>query len=203
MKVSKALEQEFLAAYDVYAAGIFRHCLLRVSSRPQAEELTQEVFVRVWEYLSSGEEIRNLKGFFYKVATNLITDYYRMRAQNLEFSLERLLEDRQEPPSSLDDILRYEVHETLAEVERVLSGLKPEYREIVLLRYVEELETEEIAEVLGISFGAVYVRLHRALKALRTKLASIEKASQALKDAKLKEPTLIPVRNLLQKETSS
>lgn len=185
-------EQEFLAAYDSCATGIFRHCLLRVSSRPYAEEIAQETFLRTWEYIRSGEEIYNLKAFLYKTANNLITDHYRRNSASPEFSLDRLLDDGLEPPSPFDDLLRYETAELLKEVEGVLSGLKPEYREIILLRHIEELETEEIAEVLGISYSAVYVRLHRALKALRSRLDERGRAALEFEKKKLlKEPAVI------------
>ena len=71
----------FLTAYDKYADAIYRHCFFRVFSKEKAEELTQETFMRTWQYLEDGKEVLNLRAFLYRVANNLIIDHSRKKKE--------------------------------------------------------------------------------------------------------------------------
>ena len=155
------LEAAFLQAYDSFADAIFRHCCFRVYDRERARDLTQECFLRAWEYVASGKRVGNLRAFLYRVATNLIID-----------------ESRRKRPGSLDDLLEQGVEPapqaatapTAAEASRALAaldGLGPKFREILKLRYLDGLGPKEIAASLGTSENVVSVRLHRGLAQLR------------------------------------
>lgn len=160
-------EQEFLAAYDAHADGIYRHCFFRVYSRARAEELTQEVFSRVWQYYAEGKRVDNLKAFLYRVATNLVIDESRRKKEG---SLDALLEvsESYEPrtggrPDAENEIF---LKDTLA----VLGDLPSDYGDILTMRYVNDMDITEIAEVLHISPNNVSVKLNRATKALKEKM---------------------------------
>ncbi len=152
--------EAFLKAYDELADAIFRHCYFRVYDRERAKELVQECFLRTWEQISRGREIKNLKAFLYRVATNLTIDEARKRREE---SLEAWLENGFEPAAKA-------VAADQAEAGRILSAaarLDPKYREVLLMRYVEGLGPAEIAEIIGESENNVSVRIHRALERLR------------------------------------
>lgn len=156
-------EQAFLELYDECADALFRHCYYRVSSREIAEELTQEAFLRVWNYLAEGKTIDNPRAFLYRIAGNLIVDHYRARKES---SLDALAEQGFDPAGdSGSSILEYASGQQML---RLLEKLEPQYREILTLRYVDDLSIRDIADIVGQTENAVSVRIHRGIEKLKT-----------------------------------
>ncbi len=158
-------EERFLAAYDALGDAVFRYIAMRVSSREVARDLTQETFTHTWEYLAKGKPIENMKPFIFRTAHNLVIDHYRAKK---EVSLEALAEAGFDPPGATSTDV-----ESLArgrEALVALAKLDEPYRQIVTLRYVNDLTIGEIAETLRISENAVSVALHRAHKKLESLL---------------------------------
>lgn len=160
------VEAAFLALYEREADALFRHCCLRLFSRERAREIAQEAFCRVWTLIAEGKPILHLRGLVYRIAHNLIIDEVRKKK---EMSLEALEEggfaasdgDRTEAMGRSVDLHRVFV---------VLKRLDAEYRDVLVMRYVDGLRPKEIAEILGISADLVSVRLHRGTKMLRALL---------------------------------
>lgn len=161
------LEHMFLEAYDQYADAIFRHCYFRVFSKARAEELMQEAFMKTWQYLESGREVRNIRAFLYRVANNLIIDEARKKKEE---SLDRLLEESEGAEPESGDNERMERQAAAREVLEIIKELNAEDREVLIMRYVDDLEPREIAAVLGMSPNAVSVRIHRATQSLKKRL---------------------------------
>jgi RNA polymerase sigma-70 factor, ECF subfamily len=159
MKASPSAEADFLALYEEFADAIFRHCFFKVSNRDVATDLTQETFIRAWQYIAKGMEIENARAFLYRIATNLTIDYYRKKR---ETSLDQLLEAGFEPGENTEERL-YDSLDGRRMLELVKT-LDPKYRDVVLMRYVEGLSPKEIAEIIDETENVVSVRLHRALK---------------------------------------
>lgn len=156
-------EGYFLKAYDELADPIFRHCYFRVFNRERAKDLTQETFTRTWEYLNKGEKVKNLRAFLYRVANNLIIDHVRKKQ---EASLERLQEERGFDPG--EDTRGHMMNVLEAgEVISALSKVNPKHRQVVQMRYLDDLTPGEISEAIGESENNVSVRLHRGLNELR------------------------------------
>ncbi len=157
----------FLDAYDRYADAIYRHCFFRVFSKAKAEELVQETFMRAWDYLARGERVDNMKAFLYRVATNLIVDEARKRK---EVSLDALREgiDFREP--STDGAADIERTVFVRQVRAKMGELDPEDRAILVMRYVDDLDPREIAEILETNANNVSVKLNRAAKKVREML---------------------------------
>lgn len=168
------LQQQFSDAFERYSDELFRHCSLRLSDRERALELTQETFLRAFEYAQRGKEIREYRAFLYQTLKHLIIDEYR---KTKSLSLEQLIEERE--GGSVEDLLpkdetntleaallRYEGTQALAAITR----LPEPYQEALLLCYVEGLTPREIANILGESENVVSVRIHRGLKKLRALL---------------------------------
>ena len=164
LRAMDASRQLFLDAYDEHADAIFRHCVFRVFSRERAEELVQETFVRFWEYLGKEKKIENIRAFLYRIATNLIIDESRKKKTE---SLDALLEDSPylEPQGEGADSV--ERAALMREAMDYMQKLKPEEREIIMMRFIDDLSPKEIAEVLRTNPNVVSVRLHRALQSLR------------------------------------
>jgi RNA polymerase sigma-70 factor (ECF subfamily) len=157
---------EFIALYDEIAEQLFRHCFFKVSNRELALDIVQEAFARTWEYIASGKKVNNVKGFLFKVANNLIIDEYRKKKV---VSLETLQEQSGFDAPTHDDkktILNAEVDTILAHINK----LDEKYREVILMRYVDDFSPKEIAEILGQSENAVSVRINRGLKKVQAML---------------------------------
>lgn len=157
-------EMEFIKSYDAYADALFRHCYFRLYDREQAKDLVQNTYMKVWEYAASGKEVKNMRAFLYKVAHNLIIDEYR-KNKGPTFSIDELKEKGIEPQDG-----HFERTTNASEVRNLLkifNKLEPAHREVVIMRYVDELTPKEIAQITGESENAISVRIHRAISKAR------------------------------------
>lgn len=163
---SEAAYRELVARY---AAPAVSFTYRFVHDRALAEDLAQEGFLRVYQRLNTYDAERKFSSWFFQVLRNVTIDYLRVN---------RL------PTASLD-ALQEEGHQAAA-VDResatpeelagqaalasaigaALARIRPEYREVVTLRYQEGLTQPEIAEILGLPTGTVKTYLHRARKEL-------------------------------------
>ena len=159
-------KNKFLEAYDAYSDALYRHCFFRTFSRERAEELVQETFLKTWEYVSQDKEIANIRAFLYRVALNLIIDDSRKKK---EVSLDALLAGSKnfQPPNNSHRIM--EIQALFGEAMKGLKLLEEEDRNIIILRYVDDLGPGEIAEILGTNANVVSVRINRALEKLKKK----------------------------------
>lgn len=159
---SKATETAFLDLHDRFADPLFRHAYFRVSDREVARDITQESFLRMWDYLVSGGEVDNPKAFLFRVAGNLVIDHYRKKKS---ISLEVLQEEGFDPAGTDAEGIT-----DAAEGKRVrahLDALPEKDREALILRHIEGLSVREIADITGESANAISVRMHRATKKLK------------------------------------
>ncbi|MDZ4243588.1 MAG: RNA polymerase sigma factor [Candidatus Doudnabacteria bacterium] len=157
-------EAEFLAAYERFSDAIFRHCFFRVYDREAARDLTQETFVRTWEYVAKGRDIDNIRAFLYRVANNAIIDYSRRKRA---LSLDELLEKGFDPAGAADPTRDIEANLDAREVMKVLLNLTSDAKDLVVMRYIDGFGPKEIAQIIGVSENVVSVRLNRAIKQLR------------------------------------
>lgn len=172
----KDIEQLFRDSFERHADELFRHASLRLSDRDRALELTQECFLRAWQYVGRGEEVREMRPFLFRTLRNLIIDEYR-KAKS--FSLDAMTED-DDGGTIESDLLRDDTDELEGAMDRfdgsraitAIQGLPDLYREVISMRYVDDLSIREIAALIGESENVVSVRLHRGLKKLRTLLES-------------------------------
>lgn len=156
------LEERFLKEYDAHADSIFRFCLFKLSDREEAKDLTQEAFTKVWIYLARGGEIRNLKSFLFQTARNLIIDKYRKRhTDSLEIMQEKGFDPKFEEEVGVEE--KIDAHLAI----NLLSELSEDHREVITLRFIEELSVKEISETIGETTSNVSVRLHRAMAKLK------------------------------------
>ena len=161
MKNNK-LEEQFLQLYQEIADALYRHCYFRVYTKEKAEELVQEAFLKTWEYLASGASVPYPKALVYKIANNLIIDSVRKKKeQSLEVLQEQGFDPSYEEKQMTDDVLDGRI------LLKSLLSLDEEYREVVSLRFVDDLSPKEIASILGVSANVVSVRIHRGVKKLK------------------------------------
>ena len=165
-------EMEFQRIYDTFHAKILRY-LVRLVGEREAEDLAQEVFLKVSRALDSFRGESQLSTWIYRIATNTAVD--RIRALSVREGAEQaVLEDSSEPetgedyivqagPSLEHQLLRKERYECYV---RFVMALPVNYRTVVVLSELEDMTTQEIAEILGLSLDVVKVRLHRGRERL-------------------------------------
>jgi len=160
-----------------YQNRLYRYLLRLVRNPAEAEDLFQQTWLRVAEKISSFDPRRNFDSWLFTVARNLALDHLRrIRPHSLdepfasdsgsETPADRLLSREMLP---LDRILESERSGRLA---AALLELPVVYREVVSLRFEEEMKLEEIAQVLGAPLSTVKSRLRRSLEQLRLSLES-------------------------------
>ncbi|HWO07546.1 MAG TPA: RNA polymerase sigma factor [Candidatus Paceibacterota bacterium] len=164
-------EAAFLEAFNMYSDALFRHAAFRISNRERALDLTQDAYLKAWDYLQQGGEVREFKSFLYRILNNLIIDEYRRSKSS---SLDEMLEnDTGAMEVRLSEGSVREAEETIDEsklIDTIHSRipLLPEtYREVITLRYVDGFSPKEIAEMIGVSENVVSVRIHRGTQKLR------------------------------------
>ena len=155
-------DDAFIEAYDAYSDAIFRYCYFRVYDRQRACELMQECFMRTWQSIVDGKEIKSMRAFLYRVANNLIIDHVRKKK---EASLDAMTEGGFDPGN--DGHKEIELAAEAGQVMKLLDRIDEEHRDVVVMRYLDDLSPKEIAEAIGETENVVSVRLHRAMKKLR------------------------------------
>lgn len=150
-------------AYNQYSDPIFRHCYFRLLDREKGKELMQETFIKAFEYAKKGQTIDNIRALLYRIANNLVIDYVRRKKES---SLDQLMEAGFDPTGADDNTVKAGLEEE--QMRMTLQKLRPEDRELIILRYIDDLKPQEIGEMLGLSANVVSVRIHRALKELKS-----------------------------------
>lgn len=162
------LPQDFEGWFHEYRDPVYRYIRFRVATREVAEDVTSEVFMKALRSIHRYDpEIASPKTWLLRIARNAVTDHLRAlrRRGSLHVSLDRVPDLVADVPSQEERVVRQE------RIQRLLNGtqtLRKADQEILSLRYGSGLENAEIAEHLGISNNAVAVRLHRALKRLKS-----------------------------------
>jgi RNA polymerase sigma-70 factor (ECF subfamily) len=160
--------------------------LLRIVRRPdEAEDLAQETFVKAWKALGRFDASRKFSSWIFKIAHNSALDALRRRGEE-PLSLDAPVGDGDERPelpadsSAEDPLVRTTSRQAGRALELAMAGLRPRYREILLLRFSEGLSYEEIAEVTGAPLGTVKVHIFRARQELAQRMRAAGWAPEEL-----------------------
>lgn len=160
-------ESAFAALYESHVDRIHRHIRARVGDDALAEDLTAQVFLRVWQSIHRYKPVPNRPfiAWLFAIANNLIIDHYRRtRREVVGVKGNPRTEDNDPERCALQQDLR-------GELQRALAMLKPEHQLVVSLRLVDGMSYEEIAAITGSkSVGALRVVVCRAAAALRDEL---------------------------------
>lgn len=171
--------EAFDEVYKRFAAMVFGLAFRLAGRADRAEDLSQEVFIRVFRHLGRFDGRSSLKTWIYRVAIN----HCRSRLGRRKWPTQSLIEDDVEQGVQLIDQRRGPEARTLADdtgrrIALALADVKPVFREAVVLRDLEGLTYDEIAEVLGVRIGTVRSRIARGRERLR-KVLEADAASLA------------------------
>ncbi len=176
-------ERAFNELVELYEERVYRLMFRMLGRKDEAEDMAQETFVQVFKSIDRFRGDAKLGTWIYRVAVNLCKNrskYLSRRHANVEDELEPLAERaalgeaRGVTSSELagpDQIV--EGYQTEAIVKRAILELDSEFREVLVLRDVEDLTYDEIAEITGLAEGTVKSRLHRARSMLKEKVESV------------------------------
>lgn len=166
-EVNQNLNTSFNQSYEEFSDAIFRYCLYQTSKREVALDLTQDTFIKTWEYLSKGNKVDNLKAFLYKVAGNLVIDYRRKKKSE---SLDQIIEGGMDVKSDINEM---EQTENVFEKDlalKVIDQLEEKYKDVLILRFVEDMSIKEIAKIMHQGENNISVRIHRGIQKLKDAL---------------------------------
>jgi len=163
---SETAYRELVARYATPAVNfVYRY----VRDRGLAEDLAQEGFLRVYQRLNTYDPERKFSSWFFQVLRNITIDHLRVNRLQTA-SLDELAEEGNQGAAVDSESASPEELAGQGELASVMSAalsrIRPEYREVVVLRYQEGLTHPEIAEILGLPSGTVKTYLHRARKEL-------------------------------------
>jgi len=151
--------------YDMHVDRVYRHIYYRVGNEADAEDLTQQVFLKAWEAIRRYKRTDSrFIAWLMTIGHNVVVDFYRTRYKRDKAYLEA--------DTMADESILSPEQETMARFEqqqlrRAIQQLPKDQQHVILLRFVEGFRNPEIASIIGKSEGAIRVILHRGLVALR------------------------------------
>ncbi len=175
-RARKGDRQAFAVLVERYQRRVIGIAMAVVHNQDDAMELAQETFIRAYEHLPKFESRSSFSTWLYRIAANLAIDWRRRQGHHVVLHGEEAEAEIRKVASDTTDSFGAIARGELAEsVKTALEGLTPEHRAVILLREVEGLSYDEIADVLNVPRGTVMSRLHYARNRIRA----------IIKDAKL------------------
>lgn len=176
-------ERAFNELVELYGDRVYRLLLRMLPTREEAEDMAQEVFVQVFKAVDQFRGDAKLGTWVYRIAVNVCKNrskYMARRHSNAQEEIEPLAERAalgQAKGVTLGELARpdqiVEGYQMESIVKSCILKLESEFREVLVLRDVEDLTYEEIAEITGMPEGTVKSRLHRARAMLRESVESV------------------------------
>jgi RNA polymerase sigma-70 factor (ECF subfamily) len=163
----------FQRIYDLFSRKVLNFIYRMVASKEEAEDLTQETFVTVYQKLGSLKDNAKFEPWLFRIARNNVYQKYRRRvpttvsvdARDEEgHSAAELVDERKNPQES------FQAGELERVVHKVIIGLPEKYREVFILSAIHNLSYQEIADIVGRSLASVKTDIHRARLQVRTQV---------------------------------
>ena len=165
----------FRQLVERYQRPVYGLVLRMVRSPAVAEDLAQETLIKAYRAIATFDRSRKFSSWLFKIAHNTAIDQLR-KSRPLTVPFETDEEDRLDPlgllaaPESQSPEARARGRDLAEALQEALMELRPDYREVILLRFQQGLPDDEIAEILELPLGTVKTHLHRARKQLATAL---------------------------------
>jgi RNA polymerase sigma-70 factor (ECF subfamily) len=168
--LDRACQGDTLAFGDLYELlldEMYRYMYYRTARRRDAEDLTEELFYKAWRNLGSFRRERDasLRSWLYRIAANLVVDYYRRSKDHLPLPDEPALLDQRPLPEQ-----QLMARGDRQAVVTAVAALPSDFQQVLILRFVNGYSAAETGDIMARSAGAVRVLQHRALSALRVQL---------------------------------
>jgi RNA polymerase sigma-70 factor (ECF subfamily) len=174
--VLRAIQRDhdaFGELYDRHVVRVYRHIYYMVGNAAEAEDLTAQTFLRAWEAIER-YQVRGAPfvSWLLRIAHNLGVSHLRARRETSQVH-EGILDDkwRRDPEAAFEQT----ADEAL--VREAILKLREEQRQVIILRFIEDLDYREVAEIIGKSVAAIRVIQHRALNSLRKQMKLLDPAT--------------------------
>lgn len=163
-------EKALSTIYEIYSPPLYRYAMRLLGSQQIAEECLSETFLRFLKSLRNGQgPVDHLQSYLYRIAHNWIIDYYRRSKMDPD----ELTDDIPEKTSTVEEQAHQNI--LISKVRKALLSLSMEQQQLIILKYLEGWDNEDIAILLNKNNGAIRSQLFRALNALRKELLKKEK----------------------------
>ena len=156
---------------DRFQGEIHRMIYYRIRARMDTEDLTQDVFIRAYRSISRIREPGKFRSWLFTIAVNRVNDYLRkkkvrsiFKSSDEDTSIQPAATDGQDPPEALEQILKEDFWRHIGRIAKKLSKME---REVFMLRFLDNLNIDEIARILKKSDSTVKTHLYRALAKFR------------------------------------
>lgn len=169
-QIKKGQKDAFRKLYDEYAPRIFQFALSYLKRETEAEELVQEVFIKIWEKKENLDDTKNLKSYIFKIAVNTIYQY--IRRKNIENAYKDYIKNhvRSDDNNTWQNVI---YNEMLDKLESILNELPEQQKRIFYLSKDKGLSNKEIAKKLNLSKRTVENHLYRAIFMIKKSLMLI------------------------------
>ena len=157
-------EPAFEKIYQLYSARLFGNLIKLVKSESTAQEILQNVFLKIWEARQSIDPEKSFRSFLFKIAENKVYDYYRKAARNKKLYA-RLMAVATEHYEHVEDLLFKK--ENTAILEKAINRLSPQRQQVFRLCKLDGKSYGEIGRLLGISTSTISDHIVKANKAVR------------------------------------
>ena len=150
--------------YERYFEGIYRYLYTRLGHQADAEDLTEQVFLKMVDAIP-GYKLKGVpfSSWLYRIAHNLLVDRYR-RSGREPVELQDHVQDRR---SYGDPEVSLQTNEDRAELFQAIRKLTPEQQQVIAMRFIDNLDVDEVASLMGRRPGAIHSMQHRALASLQ------------------------------------
>lgn len=165
-KARNGKTEEYGTVYDLLIDHIYQFIFWKVKSSHEAEDLTEDVFKKAWLNLHE-YKAKNFCGYIFTIARNTVIDHYRKTKEKVSLEGVTLVDETDGP---FDRYIKGERKEI---VHEALSRLPKLYRQVVVLRFMQDLDVSEVASIIGKSQISVRVIQFRALRKLKNILKQI------------------------------
>jgi RNA polymerase sigma-70 factor (ECF subfamily) len=166
-------QEAFGELYDRHVVRVYRHIYYMVGNAAEAEDLTAQTFLRAWEAIER-YQVRGAPfvSWLLRIAHNLGVSYLRSKRESSQLH-DGIIDDkmRRDPETAFQQ----SAEEAL--VREAILRLRDEQRQVIILRFIEDLDYREVAEIIGKSVAAIRVIQHRALNALRKQMKLLDPAT--------------------------
>jgi RNA polymerase sigma-70 factor, ECF subfamily len=177
-QVIKGDQSAFAEIVEIYKDKVFQICFRMLGNRHEAEDISQEAFIRAYVNIETFNQNRKFSTWLYRIATNLCIDRIRKKKPDYYLDAEvsgaegltmysQVAADVQLPEDKVEEM---ELQES---IQFEISKLPDKYRSVIVLKYIEELSLQEISEILDLPLGTVKTRIHRGREALRKQLRTM------------------------------
>jgi RNA polymerase sigma-70 factor (ECF subfamily) len=157
-------QTRFEAIYEDHVTAIHRFVYARVGNRPDAEDLTAQVFMRAVEQLDVDRPAPQISAWLYRVAQNAVADYWRAFYRLPQIGVEQVAGAWEPAEPQPMPHAEAEADRATTAVRRLLKRLPDQYAKVLELRFLHRLSVAETASRLGISHGNAKVLQYRALR---------------------------------------